>query len=174
MLNLIHDVDDINKGYSNSFQLVFDFSKILTKEAELKDSENFFINIFGTVLPGVSIGVVPIRWMGATTKRPDATIDFSTWSTEFMVDAKMKSWLILFKWMTWLNNNKDKYAEDFPKYCVDASLLVKDNWKRTIQVFRFIDIWPSDLGQITLSNRNDGILESSVTFAYDRFEPVYK
>ena len=75
--------------------------------------------------------------------------------------------------MSYINNNKDKIAELHSNYGVDASLVTTTNYRVPVLELRFIDIWPSTLGEVSFSTREGDIqLESTVNFTYDYFEVI--
>jgi hypothetical protein len=75
--------------------------------------------------------------------------------------------------MSYINNNKDKMIERKENFGVDGSLIITDNFQNKILSLNFIDIWPMDMSEVSLSYREGEIfLESNVTFAYDYYEII--
>ena len=134
---------------------------------------DFVLNIFGTGIPSISTNPIEHRWQGAVVKLPGGTMNFNEWTFNFIVDEKLLNWQILFKWLSFINNNKDKFLENYPNYCISPTLQVLDNFKKSTLKLQFINAWPIRLGEITLNTRQDDtVLEGQCTLTYDRFEFV--
>jgi hypothetical protein len=98
-------------------------------------------------------------------------MEFDPWLVSFIVDSKLYNWKLLFKWMAFINNNKDKIAELHKNYSVDCSLVVTDNYSNVVLEVIFVSIWPSTLGEVSFSQREGDIqLESTINFNYDYFQ----
>lgn len=161
-----NNLKSIDKSTPSQFELVF-----APLQLEREEVASFSINLHTLSLPGVDISPEERQWMGSKLKHPGGLVDFGDWTVDFMVDEYLQNWLSFFRWITWINNNRDSATIDFESLKTDASLLIKDNWNTTIHEFRFIGLWPSSLGSIELSARNaTEYLESSVTFSYDSYE----
>jgi hypothetical protein len=73
--------------------------------------------------------------------------------------------------MTYISDNKDKMAELYQNYAVDASLLITDNFKNEIIKIVFVGMWPLNLQEVSFSMREGEVfVESGATFIYDYFE----
>jgi len=158
---------EMNKSSPTNFSMVF---PILPVRTALSANQEFTLNIHTTVIPGVSIEMLERRWQ--STKAQDVgNMEFQQMNTGFIVDAQFKNWQLLFEWMTYINNNKDKMVESKQNFGVDANLLITDNFQNRILALNFVDIWPMDLSEVSLSYREGEIvLESNITFAYDYYE----
>lgn len=161
-----HTILDIDKSTPSLFQLIFSPLTAINDTAE-----DFILNLHTTNIPSLSISVDDHHWQGALAKSPGGEITFDDWTVDFIVDEQYNNWFMLYKWLTWINNNKDIFTRDFPDYAVDARLILKNNWKQDIIVVKFINIWPSSLGDISLTSRSsEEYTECNVVFSYDRYE----
>ena len=159
---------NLNKASSFSFQLTL---PVVPLQRDLTASEDLILNIFDSVVPGVALNMVEQAWQGGKIQMMSGKLDFNPWNVSFVVDEDFNNWKLLYDWICYINNNKDKYAERNPKYTVDATLTILNNFKSSIFSLKVINIWPLNLNDITLSFREgETNLECSVTFAYDRFE----
>lgn len=179
MLNIIKESQEplnnlVSYSYPLSFQLCFPTKKFILEKntfIDYKDVSEFFVNLYGTVLPGLSLEFSSLKWMGATVRVPSDVIQFGQWNTSFIVDEKIFNWIYFFEWITWMQNNKDVYTQDYPDYCVDSRLKVFDNWKKTIAIFKIVNIVPENLGELSLSFQDGtGINTSQISFSFDRME----
>jgi len=161
---------NLNKSSPSNFELVF--PKIPT-ETTIQASDEFTLNIFGTIIPGLNIDSTEYRWQFAKTIQASGNISFEPWSVNFIVDSQLLNWKLLYKWITYINNNKDSFDGIHKNYVVDATLRIIDNFRNEILRILFVDIWPQTLGEIAFSHREgETVLECMASFAYDRFELI--
>jgi hypothetical protein len=159
---------NINKSSSSNFELVF--PKIPT-ESTLAATDELTINIYSTIIPGVTITMEEGKWMGATSKFAAAPAVFEPWNVSFTVDSNFYNWKVLYKWLMYINNNKNKFAELKSNYAVDATLRVVDNFQKEVFRIFFIDLWITSLNEVSLSYREgEQNLECTASFEYDSFE----
>jgi hypothetical protein len=160
----------IDKATPTNFQLIF--PKLPTEES-ISANNPFIMNIFSAVIPSLSMAEEELRWQGNKTKHSLIPLEFDSWLVSYVVDANLANWKLLYDWLEFINNNNDKIAEYHKNYGVDASLVTTTNYRVPVLELRFIDIWPSTLGEVSFSTREGDIqLESTVNFTYDYFEVV--
>ncbi|MBU0847682.1 hypothetical protein KKH23_10890 [Patescibacteria group bacterium] len=158
----------LNKASPFSFELVF---PLIPVQTELKPNEEFTLNIFETVIPGVTLDMSEHNWMGGKTNRATGALTFEPWNISFMIDSEFKNWQIILKWFMFINNNRDKYIDLQSNYAVDATLRVLDNFRNQKFSLFFVDVWPSSIGEVLLTYREgETNLEAQVSFTYDRYE----
>lgn len=159
---------NVNKATPTSYELVF---PLIPTETAINATEEFSLNIYGTIIPGLNLDSVEHRWMGAKFQSDSGNVTFDPWTVSFIVDSEFNNWKLLYRWITFINNNKDKFGEDPANYVVDATLRVTDNFRKEVLRIHFINVWINMLGEITLTHREgETLLESTVNFAYDYFE----
>ena len=158
---------NVNLATPSHFEL--NFPKIPTV-TNITSTNELTLNIFSSVIPGLSLDQNEIRWMAAKVSYPTG-ITFEPWNVSFYVDSQFKNWVIMHNWLTHINNNKDTFITKLHDYVVDASLGVMDNFNNiTLKIF-FKNIWPQNLSEVVLSHKESEMyLESTITFYYDRFE----
>jgi len=161
----------LNKASGQNYKLIF---PKLPFSSDLEDSSILTLNIHSTVLPSISMTSTQMDWMGAVREIITPPVEFEPWYTQFIVDADFKNWYLLYTWMMLINNNKDHYDQNPRDYCVDAELSIIDNFQNPVMKVNIIDMFPTMLGEITLSHREgETNLESSVNFNYIRYEVDY-
>lgn len=159
----------VNKSSPTNFELVF---PLIPTETTIQASEELTLNIYGAVIPGLTIDAMEETWQGAKTQNAGKTI-FEPWSVDFIVDSYFYNWKMLFEWMMFIHNNKDKYDELPTEYKVDATLRVIDNFQEEVLRIFFIDVWISALSEVQFSQRESEMnLECNTQFVYDRFEII--
>jgi hypothetical protein len=156
----------IDKATPTNYQLIF--PKLPTEDS-ISANNPLIMNIFSAVIPSISLAEEELRWQSHKTKHVLEPMEFDTWLVSYVVDAEIKNWKLLFKWMSYVNDNQVKH-EEHRNYAVDASLVVFSNYKVPVTELRFVDIWPSTLGEVSFSTREGDVqLESMVNFTYDYF-----
>jgi hypothetical protein len=162
--------DSINKSSPTNYRLVF---PLLPTEITLASTKPLTLNIFSSVIPSLTLDVTDESWQGTKRKMANGPIAFGDWSVNFVVDSNFLNWQIIFNWMNYINNNYNKHMEEHKNYSVDASLDIMDNFRNSILAVNFASIWPTSLGEVTLSQR-DGttIIECTANFSYDYFKII--
>ena len=159
---------NLNKATASNFQLIF--PKIPTGDS-VKDMRALTMNIHSTIIPSLTIGTEDVLWQGGVAHMDIGDLTFEPWYVNFTVDSQFSNWLTLYKWLTFINNNKDTYGRSTDQYKVDATLQVLDNFRNEILVMDIHGIFINMLGEITLTYREGSQnLESSANFTYDRYE----
>lgn len=159
----------VNKSNPSNFELVF--PKIPT-ESSISASEELTLNIYGSIIPGLTLDSTEENWMGGKTQNP-SKLTFEPWSVDFTVDSGFYNWKILFKWLMFVNNNKDKYSEIPKKLKIDATLRIIDNFHQEVLRIFYVDVWIQSLNEVQLTYReSQPNLECNAGFVYDRFELI--
>lgn len=161
------NLNSIDKATPTNYQLIF---PKIPSESTIGANNPFIMNIHSAILPSVSIATEELRWQGNKTKGALIPMEFDPWLVSFVVDAQLRNWKLLFDWMSYINNNNDKIAEEHGNFTVDCSLVVTDNYSNSVLEVIFVSIWPSMLGEVSFSQREgDVLLESTMNFNYDYF-----
>lgn len=126
-------------------------------------------------IPGLNIGTVESPSPFSTVYRPGDKATFGTLDITFLVDEELKNYSEIFDWMIGLT-----YPENFDQYAnltegeglySDASLIVQDNSKNSTTEFKFVDVFPTTLGQIQLDHQQSDVqyATSTVTFQINSY-----
>ena len=159
---------NLDKSSPANFQLVF---PKLPTETTLGATDELTLNIFGTIIPGLSLDIIEGTFMGAVIPFDSGRMTFEPWTVEFTVDSEFLNWLVLYRWLTAINNNKDVHGALPSEYLVDAVLRITDNFKNEILRIFFTNVWVNMLGEISFTTREgETNLECTCQFVYDRFE----
>ncbi len=158
----------LDKASPANFSLVL---PNLPPDISIADTQELVINIFGTVIPGTSLDILEHYWIAGKMHTDSGLITFDPWTVDFIVDENLLNWQILFKWMTYINNNKDVRGRIPQDYQIDATLRILDNFQGEILRIFFVNLWINTLGEVRFSTREgDTNLESQAQFVFDRFE----
>lgn len=150
-----------------NFRIVF---PKLPQQTTLAANNELILNIYGIVLPGLSLNNEDIHWQGAKRSIAQNQIIFDQMQTQFLIDSKFLNWQLLYEWMTYISDNKDKMGEEYHKYAVDTSLSITDNFQNEILRIVFHGMWPLNLQEVSFSMREGEVfVEGGATFIYDYF-----
>ena len=162
--------NSINKASPTNYSLVF---PLLPAEITLAATKPLTLNIFSSVIPSLTISELEMDWQGVKEKIVGSSLLFDQWNVSFVVDANFYNWQILFNWMSYINDNYEKHMETHANYSVDASLQITDNFRENVLALTFVSIWPTNLGEVTLSQRDgETLIECMVNFSYDYFKII--
>jgi len=147
----------------------------------LKRIPNFTFLVQGVNLPGLTLQSSSINTPFSAVSIPGNQITFGSLSLTFMVDEDMQSWYELYNWIVQLGNpkgyNKIGTLTGKPgsvtSITSDATLFVKTNSNNPNFQFNFIDVYPTELGEMSFATTdNQEFITSTATFNYGYYEAV--
>ena len=158
---------NLGKATPSNYELII--AKVPTEDS-ISAINPLVLNVFSTVIPGVSLSEEVHGYQAAQTKHAQAPMLYEQLSVGFVVDSLFENWKLLTEWMKFINDNSEKMAERHKIYAVDATLAITDNYRKAIMAVRFVDIWPITIAEVSLSQREgETQVECSATFNYDYF-----
>ncbi len=156
----------LNTASENNFRLIF--PKLPHED---KVDRNLSLHIYETILPGVSFDASIQNWQAFQFPFNIETLKFENWSVSFDVDEKFDNWKRLFKWFTYINNNKDKAGMTIKNFVIDSNLLIYDNYDNMILKCVFSYMFPINLSGVTLTIRQgEQYLTSKIDLVYAYFQ----
>lgn len=161
----------LSNSRKTSFQLIL---PVVPGTNTVDEQNQFRLNIFGNVLPGISIKPLELPWQGGNVFAESGDIEYNQqWKTSFIIDQNFYNYLVIYDWMMLIIDGFNKFAAKFEDYQVDGSLLIFDNWDNNVLSFKFKNIWPSSISDIDFSYQDGNeILKSDITFTYDWFTKI--
>jgi hypothetical protein len=161
-------INNLNKSTASNFELAF---PLIPTESDLHALEGLTMNIHGTVIPSMTLETTEVAWQGGVAHYDIGTLTFEPWYVNFTIDSEFDNFKKLYKWLTFINNNKDRFGRPRDEYKVDAVLRVLNNFRQEIMVIDIRNVWINMLGEMQLTYREgDTNLESQANFIYDRYE----
>lgn len=159
----------LDKAWPDTYELVL---PMIPGQTDIRAGSDLTLNVFGTVLPSISMGETINNWQGHEVSFPGPPIAFGNWTFQYKVDSDFKNYKILFDWMMLMDdNNENVIAGNLDDYAIDATLLIKASFDRPVLKATFNILYPIALGEVTFdASAGDTQLNSDVTFAYWRFE----
>jgi hypothetical protein len=136
---------------------------------------NFTFLVQSVNLPALTLTPVTVQTPAVPIQIPGNIMTFSQLSLTFMVDEEMQSWYELYNWMTQLanpeSNDKRGTLTGDPgatnHITSDATLIIKTNSNNPNWKISFVEVFPTDLGELNFSSiESQDFLSSSVTFSY--------
>jgi hypothetical protein len=148
----------------------------------LKRIPNFTFLVQGVNLPGLTLQSSSINTPFSAVSIPGNQITFGSLSLTFMVDEDMQAWYELYDWIIQLGNpkgyNKIGNLTREPGFITsttsDATLYVKTNSNNPNFKFNFIDVYPTELGEMNFTSSDNGqeFITASATFNYGYYEAI--
>ena len=139
-------------------------------------TQGFQVSIQNVVLPSVEIEPVrlPINKM-AQGDIPGSAMRFEPLTMRMLLDEDLNAYTEIFKWMTSIVDYKSgRSTAQIEGNSPNTLLLhILDNSKKKILItYKFIDPWPSNLGQVEWDYTEEGnpAITGDVTFSYKWFE----
>ena len=137
----------------------------------IHDADILRLNIFSIALPGVSLTNTEMPWEGSHVQYHIGGITFDPLNINFIVDSEFENWKTLFRWLTYIANNKDIPSQKPDDYVTDANIIIYDNFSNPHTFVTFKNIWIQSLGELTFSIRDgETHIECNAIFYYDRYE----
>lgn len=157
----------LNKASGNKFQMVF--PKLPFHET-IEENKILNLNIFSFTLPGISISESDHNWLGSKQKMTDGEITYNNLTIGFNIDEDFLNWQIIFDWIVFINNGRNKFIENKDTFTVETNIIIYDNYFNTIKTIIFNGLFPYELGDVDFNKREgEGYLESSCSFLYDYY-----
>ena len=159
---------NLNKAAPHSYELIF---PQLPVETSMAEKNQLVLNIHSTVIPALTLSEQELPWQGGKAKTFSGEITFEPWFVHFLVDSDFTNWRLMYNWITFINNNKNRYSKNNVEYKVDASLKITDNFEKTVMTIKFVNVWLNNLGEVALTHKEgEETLNSTANFSYDRYE----
>jgi len=186
---------DGNQSHTNiarkdKFRLVMNIPKalrpLLQKENRSCHGGNLdklTINIWGNVLPEINVPKID-KPMGSQT------LKFTSYSrasypailVNFTIDNKFDNYFILYKWLDYMSDEEEGSfdAKGFggngklPCYAETFTLQILDEYEAIVAEFEYYGAFPTTLGNINYSYRDQGEIECSFSFEFSQMKMKLK
>ena len=159
---------NLAKATATEYYLVF---PKVPNDPNIHASDELKLNIFNINIPTFSLEDTKFLWQGKYVEFHIGGVSFDPLTVSFVVDSEYRNWKLLFRWLTYIANNKDKPSNVPNDYVTDASIILYDNFHKKHTFITFKNIWIQNLGELQLSIREgETYIECNATFQYDRYE----
>jgi len=164
------DIQNLNKALTGNYELIFPMIPVVEKP---KDMDIFTLNIYGTVIPSMTLGTTEPTWQNGSYPMAIAPTVFEPWFVNFNVDSDFCNWYILHKWILFINSPTKGIERPHSEYAVDATLKIINNDAVEVMKINIYNIYPTLLNEVQLSYRDgETNLESGVNFNYSTYEAI--
>lgn len=159
---------NINRATATQYSLAI---PVIPTETQRDATDEILLNLFSVTLPTISLNTSESPYQGNKMQFHAGGMTFDPWTIQFMVDSQYNNWQVLFKWLTYINDNYNTPSQKPNDYMVDCSLKLMDNFNSEVLVIVFKNVWIQSLGELSLSVRDgESHIECSATLYYDRYE----
>jgi hypothetical protein len=174
----------LNKSRVDKFRLVFQLPnalKKLNKRDERNNStviqDSIQLSIYGTVVPAITVPALEIRYSGSTLyNSTHSKNSYPPVTVNFTIDNQYNNYWTIYKWINLLH---DEYTgvfdssgliqdDRFKDYQTDLTIYGLDEYNNERIKFNYTKAFPTELGGINFTYREDSEIESSFTFVYSQ------
>jgi len=174
----------LNKSRVDKFRLVFQLPNALKKINKHDERNNATViqdslqlSIYGTVVPAITVPALEIRYAGSTLyNSTHSKNSYPPVTVNFTIDNQYNNYWTIYKWINLLH---DEYTgvfdssgliqdERFKDYQTDLTIYGLDEYNNERIKFNYTKAFPTELGGINFTYREDGEIESSFTFVYSQ------
>lgn len=126
-------------------------------------------------VPSISVPAPPTGGMGTSTQYfPGSATEFESFTINFAVDENMYNYEELYRWIVQQRFRADRDAviprnSDEELLVSDGFLTILTNNSNPNRVFKFLDMFPINLGGIQFDTESTTYLSCSATFRYSYF-----
>jgi len=158
----------MNKANPSTFKLTFPMAP---SQESFNESKDFFVHLYQNVLPSIDFEENEQHFQGNRYYGSPLGVNYGTFSTTFFIDENFNNYLFIYDWMMGMNNGIDVFhGKSMLKNQIDTRLMIMDNFMRTVVSFKFANMFPNSLGEVSLSyQEGESFLTCDVEFLYDYF-----
>ena len=134
-------------------------------------------------VPSLSLPIVEVATPFSFMETAGNILNYSPLTVTFVVDEDMANYLAISNWMIALGfpENYEQYIsllgvdtvslDDLAKHSSDGTLQILSSNNIPVQTVTFVDLVPTDLGELTFSSTNDDVnyITCSATFQYSYY-----
>ena len=174
----------LNKASKDKFRLIFDIPPALRGiderfriQDDLVNRDSLQFSVYGAIVPEVIVAATEIRYAGSTLYNSSHSKDsYPPNIVNFTVDNEFKNYWVIWKWLNLLHDEKQglydvddlRKDDSYLNYQTDISISALDEFNNPIITWVYTKAFPTVLGGISYSNRDEGEIESSFTFVYSQ------
>jgi len=159
---------NLNKSAGANYELIF---PVLPITKTVGDSDIFTLNIHSTIVPAITLATSEQDWQGGKFPMAISGLVYEPWYVNFSVDSGWCNWWMLYRWITFIDDGITRYGRPTNEYFVDAIMNIYDNSNNRVMGLKILNIYPTSLNEVTLSQRDDQVnLSCGVNFNYTRIE----
>lgn len=131
---------------------------------------NFCATIQEISVPSINLGEAPFTTFPLDLSEPGEKLIFEGINASFLIQANLKNWLELHKWLHEIADPNISDREGYDSLKTDATLQILDPQGNIVVTIIFHDMFPIDLGEIPLSTTSAEPATCAVSLRYSHYE----
>ena len=149
----------------------------------IPDSLQF--SVFGSIVPDIRVPSASVRYGGQTFAQTSHSREpYPPLTVNFTVDNQFNNYWVIYTWLNLLNNEKTgifdqngllpevkthpNNSKPLYDYKTNISIFALDEYNNRTVEFIYTDAFPTNLGGIDYSYRNEGEIETNFSFEYSQ------
>jgi hypothetical protein len=171
------DQSHTNRSQIDLYQLILDLPPCLKKlnttskrECELICFDAIQYSIWGVALPQVTVPSLGVGVLGEQVKVSSLKREpYDPISVNFTIDNHFNGYWVIAKWLDLMNDDVTGlyHGTHSKSYMADFTLLVLDEYRKSVVEFTYHDAFPTNLGEINFSDRDNNEVNSTFTFEFN-------
>lgn len=178
----------LNRASKDKFIMVLNMPYILRKrsnEDEFLNIESLQLNVFGTIVPQITVPSVELRYGGQSTNvSSHSRPNYSPLSVNFVIDNDYRNYYVLWKWLEVLNTPQDSLyggtpleqmtAQEFlnsgseTEYQTTISIVALNEYNEQTIEFVYKNCFITSLGSINYSYKESEFIEIATEFQFNQ------
>tara|TARA_R110000765_G_scaffold1890_5_gene5188 strand:+ start:2735 stop:3313 length:579 start_codon:yes stop_codon:yes gene_type:complete len=174
----------LNKSRKDKFLLVFSLPDAMKKIDSKTARTSFNVNqdamqfsVFGAVVPEIVVPAIQIGYGGSNLYNSSHARDpYPPVTVDFTIDNGFNNYWTMYKWLDLMHDDKeglydtDDLSKDelFSSYQTDITLYGLDEYDNKRIEWKYTKAFPTNLGSIDYSYRDESEAVSSMTFVYSQ------
>lgn len=183
-----------NKSRKDKFLLVLNLPSALRNisskfnsgaDSIIPDSLQF--SVYGSVVPDIRIPSASVRYGGQTFAQTSHSREpYPPLTVNFTIDNQFNNYWVIYTWLNLLNNEKTGVFDQdnllpiiathpnnsapLYDYKTNISIFALDEYNNRTVEFVYTNAFPTNLGGIEYSYRNEGEIETDFSFEYSQLQ----
>ena len=174
----------LNKSRKDKFLLVFSLPDAMKKIDSKTARTSFNVNqdamqfsVFGAVVPEIVVPAIQIGYGGSNLYNSSHARDpYPPVTVDFTIDNGFNNYWTMYKWLDLMHDDQeglydtDDLSKDelFKSYQADITLYGLDEYDNKRIEWKYTKAFPTNLGSIDYSYRDESEAVSSMTFVYSQ------
>lgn len=180
---------NLNVSRKDKFLLITDIPDILKPflKTDAEGCNNISLdrlqmNIWGHVVPEINKPKNDVKWGGQTMKVASfSTQTYPSVTVNYTIDNRFDNYFILYTWMNLINDQKNSRFDGMnlgrqnqngllKDYSSTFTVYALDEYDKPVMEFHYNNAFPTSLGSINASQRDEKENESTFTFDFSTIE----
>lgn len=149
-------------------QLAFNWGVAIPRIPTIADTRQFSYRATSTAIPGTSIEAAQWEAHGLRLQKAGRRRFDDTWECQLVEMRDSSTRDLIITWMEFVRSWEKNTGSYKSEHAVPIELTLYDDKPSAVRGIKLINAWPSNVGQIQLSQDNS-VVQYQVTFSFDYF-----